>query len=212
MTAPPPDYTEQLKAIVAALNHPTTPSWLIAALSAILGLVSGIFVQTFSRMTNERIQRNRMRKALYTDLGGYFMFIYSTLANQGYSRDQQVVWQQEQFERRIKFSVEDFLKKQPEVYMTLLEYRAAEELYLWLHHTVDKTQTHCSNPDMFCQIFSEYVETGALAEKYFEKYGGKEHTAKLMAKVRESRELIEKVKKLAASGHIKVVDGFLEDQ
>jgi hypothetical protein len=51
-----------------------------------------------------------------------------------------------------------------------------------------------------------------LAEKCFEKYGGKDRAAKLMAKVRESRRLVEKLKKLAASGKINLVDGFLADQ
>jgi len=197
---------------VALNHHPTTPSWLVAVLSAILGMISTVLVQTVLRMANERLQRNRMRKVLYNNLGDYFMFVYSTLTNQGYSREKQLAWQQEQFEKRIKFSVEDFLKKQPDIYMHLPKYRAAEELYLWLHHTVDKTEMHCSNPDMFCQIFSEYVEAGYLAEKCFEKYGGKDHAAKLVAKVRESRELVEKLKKLAASGKINVVDGFLADQ
>jgi hypothetical protein len=149
MTPSPPDYTEQLKAIVVALNHPTTPSWLVAVLSAILGMISTVLVQTILRTANERLQRNRMRKVLYNNLGDYFMFVYSTLTNQGYSREQQLAWQQEQFEKRIKFSVEDFLNKQPDIYMQLPEYRVAEELYLWLHHTVNKTEMHCSNPDMF---------------------------------------------------------------
>jgi len=42
-----PNYSEQLKAIVAALNHPTTPAWAIAVLSAILGMIGGISPKRF---------------------------------------------------------------------------------------------------------------------------------------------------------------------
>lgn len=208
----PPDYTEQLKAIVAALNHPTTRAWLIALFSAILGMVGGISAQSVTLRLNDRFQRHKMRRVIYTDLGGYFMFMYSTLTHKGYSLEIKLAWQQEQFEKRIKFSDEDFLRRQPDVFMQLNEHRAAEELYLWLHHTVDKTKTGCSNPDMFCQIFSEYVADGFLPEKSFVKYGGKEQTAKLMAKVKEARATLETVKKLVEKGILKTVDGFQPDK
>jgi hypothetical protein len=162
-----PDYSEQLKAIVAALNHPTTPAWAIAVLSATLGMIGGIFAQTILLRVNDRYQRNRMRRVLYTDLGGY-LFMYSTLADQHCKGETKLAWQQDQFEKRIRFSGEDFLRRQPDIYMQLIEHRAAEELYLWLQHMVDKTKMGCSNPDMFCQIFSEYVADGFLPEKYFE--------------------------------------------
>jgi len=51
-----------------------------------------------------------------------------------------------------------------------------------------------------------------LAEKYFKKYGGSEQTAKLMAKVREARALLEKIKKAVEAGVIKTVDGFQSDK
>jgi hypothetical protein len=181
-------------------------------LSAILGMIGGIFAQTILLRLNERYQRDRMRRVLYIDLGGYFMFIYMTLTSEHYSGEKKLAWQQDQFEKRIKFSVDDFLKRQPDIYMQMPEHRAAEELYLWLHHTVDKTKTGCSNPDMFCQIFSEYAMDGVLPEKYLKRYGGKEQTAKLMAKVRESREILEGVKKLVEKGIIKTVDGFQSDK
>ena len=206
------DYTQQLNGIVAALNHPTTPAWAIAVLSAILGMIGGIFAQTVLLRVNDRYQRNRMRRVLYNDLGGYFMFMYSTLTDQHYKGETKLAWQQDQFEKRIRFSAEDFLKRQPDIYMQLGEHRAADELYLWLHHTVDKTKMGCSNPDMFCQIFSEYVAEGFLPEKYFKKYGGDDQTAKLMAKVREARAALENVKKLVEKGILKTVDGFLADR
>jgi hypothetical protein len=76
-----PDYSRQLDAIIAALNHPATPAWIIAVLSALLGMVGGIFAQVILLRVTDRHQRNRMRRVLYTDLGGYFMFIYSTLTD-----------------------------------------------------------------------------------------------------------------------------------
>jgi hypothetical protein len=206
------DYSQQLNAIVAALNHPTTPAWLIAVLSAILGMIGGIVAQTILLRVTERYQRNRMRRVLYTDLGGYFVFMYSTLTDKHYSGDTKLAWQQDQFEKRITFSGEDYLKKQPDIYMQLSEHRAAEELYRWLHNTVEKTKSGCSNPDMFCQIFSEYVAEGLLSEKCFKKYGSSEQTAKLMAKVSEARALLEIVKKGIATGAIKTVDGFQSDK
>ena len=201
----PPDYSEQLKAIVVALNHPTTPAWLIAVLSAILGMIGGIFAQAILLRVNDRYFRNRMKRVLYTDLGDYFMFIYSTLTDQNYSGDKKLAWQEDQFEKRIKFSGEDFLKKQPDIYMQLSEHRAAEELYLWLHHTVEKTKMGCSNSGMFCQIFSEYVVEGYLTEKCFKQYGGSARTAGLMVKVREARAEVKRVEKLVADGVIKTV-------
>jgi len=71
MVTTPPDYTAQLNQIVQALNHPTTPAWIIAALSAALGLISGIFAQLVLVRINDAYQRDRMRRVLYTDLGGY---------------------------------------------------------------------------------------------------------------------------------------------
>jgi hypothetical protein len=208
----PPDYSKQLDAIVAALNHPTTPAWAIAVLSALLGMLGGIFAQTILLRINDRYQRNRMRRVLYTDLGGYFMFVYSTLTDQHYAGDTKLAWQQDQFEKRITFSGEDFLRKQPDIFMQLSEHRAAEELYRWLHHTVEKTKSGCSNPDMFCQIFSEYVADGFLMEKCFKKYGGRDQTAKLLARVKEARELHEKINKAVAAGTIRTVDGFQSDK
>jgi hypothetical protein len=67
----PPDYSKQLDAIVAALNHSATPAWAIAVLSALLGMIGGIFAQTVLLRVTDRHQRNRMRRVLYTDLGGY---------------------------------------------------------------------------------------------------------------------------------------------
>ena len=208
----PPDYSKQLDAIVAALNHPTLPAWAIAALSALLGMIGGILAQTVLLRVTDRHHRNRMRRVLYTALGGYFMFIYSTLTDDHYSGDTKLAWQQDQFEKRITFSGEDYMRKQPDIYVQLSEHRAAEELYRWLHNTVDKTKSGCSNPDMFCQIFSEYVTDGFLPEKRFKEYGGSDHTAKLIAKVREARAKLENVKNLIAKGIIKTVDGFQTDK
>jgi hypothetical protein len=206
-----PDYSEQLKAIVVALNHSTTPAWLIAVFSALLGVMGGIVAQTILLRISDRYQRNRMKRVLYTDLVGYFLFIYSTLTDKHYTGEMKLKWQQQQFEQRINFSGEQYMQKQPDIYMQLGEHRAASELYLWLHHTVDKTLTSCSNPDMFCQIFSEYVAEGYLSEKCLKKYGGDEQAAKVMSKVKEARALLENIKKQVATGAIKVVDGFQED-
>lgn len=104
------------------------------------------------------------------------------------------------------------MRKQPDIYMQLSEHRAAEELYRWLHNTVKKTKSGCSNPDMFCQIFSEYVADGFLQEKFFRKYGGTDQTTSLMAKVREARERLEQLKKAVAAGVIRTVDGFQPDK
>jgi hypothetical protein len=212
MPVPSPDYTEQLKAIAVAVNHPTTPMWIPIVLSSFFGMVGGVLVQVFKRLLDERSQRNRMRKALYTDLGGYFIFVFSIFTDRHYSGVNKEKWQQEQFELRINFSIEDFLRKQADMYIQLPEYLAANELYVWLHSTVAKTENHVSNPGFYCQIFSEYVREGALAEKCFEKYCGKDYTARLMAKVLEVRKMEEQAKKAIVDGHLRVVDGFLVDQ
>ena len=211
ITEMPPDYTAQLKQIVQALNHPTTPAWIIAALSATLGLISGIFAQVILVRINDAYQRDRMRRVLYTDLGGYFMFMYSTLTSQHYKGETKLAWQQAQFEARIKFSVEDYVKARPDIYMQLSEHRAFGEVYLWLHHTVNKTNNGCSNPDMFCQIFSKYVDAGLLKEKYFVRYSATD-APKLMAKVKEARAVLENLERGVASGAIKTVDGFEADR
>jgi hypothetical protein len=140
------------------------------------------------------------------------MFIYSTLTDKHYSGDTKLAWQQGQFDKRITFSGEEYMRKQPDIYVQLSEHRAAEELYRWLHNTVDKTNSGCSNPDMFCQIFSEYVSDGFLPEKSFKKYGGNDYTTRLMAKVRENRTLVENINKAVAAGAIRTVDGFQSDE
>ena len=80
-----------------------------------------------------------------------------------------------------------------------------------LHNTVTKAKSGCSNPDMFCQIFSEYVADSFLKEKYFVKYSPTD-APKLMAKVKEARAILENIKRGVASGAFRTVDGFEADR
>ena len=45
-----PDYSQPLEEIVKALNRPSTPTWLIAIMSALLGFLASVLSQVFQHV------------------------------------------------------------------------------------------------------------------------------------------------------------------
>jgi hypothetical protein len=203
-----PDYSSQLNQIVTLLNRPVIPGWVIAALSAVLGMLGGLLGQIVLLRVNDRHQRYRMRRVLYTDLGGNFMMVYSTMMDNEFKGDEKARWQQLQFESSIKFDVENYLKQKPDVYMQLTEHYSANELYYWLHNIINRVNRNVSNPGMFCQIFAEYVVEGRFKEKYFRKFDGPEKAARMMTLVAEVNKQVAAVKEAVAEGKIKLKSEF----
>ena len=64
-----PDYTRQLNGIVAALNRPATPTWVIAVVSAMLGALLTIAVQLLIKRLDQRRAMDQMRRIVYGELG-----------------------------------------------------------------------------------------------------------------------------------------------
>jgi hypothetical protein len=64
-----PDYTQQLNGIVAALNRPATPTWVIAVVSAMLGALLTIAVQLLIKRLDQRRAMEQMRRIVYGELG-----------------------------------------------------------------------------------------------------------------------------------------------
>ena len=206
-----PDYSQELKAIAAALNHPATPAWIVAAFSASLGVIGGLLGQFVFLRINDAFQRFRMRRILYKDLGATFLMIYTTLIDQFYTGYRGTLWQQQQFAALLTFSVEDYLKQRPDVYMQLSEYKQSEELYRWLHNTAVNTPTGCSNPAMYCQLFADYVSNSSLKEKYFRKFFNEPQAETLIKYVAEAKKRTEDLAKDVAAGRVSTVDGFQSD-
>jgi len=132
-----PDYTKHLDEIVRALSRPATPAWLIAALSAVLGLVGALVGQALQMLATDAYRRSKMRRVLYTDLAETFFAVDAIESFPAMSQPQMFQRREQEFQRHLKFDGERHLKANQETYIQLPERLPAESIYGCFHRILD---------------------------------------------------------------------------
>src|SRR5262249_39168107 len=112
-----PDYTKQLDAIVAALNHPTTPAWRVAFISATLGFLAGLLSRFFDRFLVEWHERRVMRRVLYVDIANMFLAVEDIMSFKELQGSDLYQWQQEQLKAHLKFPGEAYSNGKQDIFM-----------------------------------------------------------------------------------------------
>jgi hypothetical protein len=126
-----PDYGQQLEEIVKALNRPSTPTWLIAVMSALLGFVASVLSQAFQHAYTEHRARRKMRMIIYSELGGMYsnlVMFYDRKITQPERQDLERRKKQLQ-ERFLKFEGEKYADENKDVFAQLQERSTISELY-----------------------------------------------------------------------------------
>jgi hypothetical protein len=182
------DYSEQLKAIVQALNRPATPGWLIAIIGAITGVVLSVLSQLLLRWFDRFTKRRDMQRMLYIDLVEMFWAVdWIGTRPEGTDETPETfrAWQKIQINSLLKFTAEEHAKRNPDIYMQLKERGAAEMIYRHLHQLVDEPNWLSTNLSFILTIFSSHLQEGFLSAKVLQRALGKERATKLMLKTAE---------------------------
>ena len=167
----PRDYSTQLNAIVAALNKPTIPVWLISMMSTALGIATTLVAPWFGDI----YQRFKLRRVAYLDLVDKFFFL-DTLFNKTMRDDvASRAWFSEEGPTHFTFSQHDYLKTKAELYMGLNEYPKVEVLY-GLFRRIDATGISLdTNVHQALSIFSVGIKEGWLQDSYLRRFLGDEY-------------------------------------
>src|SRR5208282_2336066 len=129
-----PDYTPQLQEIVKALNRPSasTPTWLIAILSGLLGFLASTLSQVFQRWYGEHRERVKMRMIIYSELGAMYSHLvhFHDLSYTHASEEEDMEWRKKQLEERfLKFEGEKYAQENKAVFIHLRERSTISEIY-----------------------------------------------------------------------------------
>jgi hypothetical protein len=178
-----PDYTEQLRQIAAALSRPGMPVWVVAVLSAFLGLVGGLLLRQLEQWLTDLRQRKQLRRILYVDLFRTFDLVERVLSDQSGNTN-------ENLKVHLKLLGDNKLRENLAAYMQLPEYATAESVYTFFHRALDPVTTLgfvvftnlFSDWAIARQVFAEAVTSGELRRKYFDKFIGKPAAERLTAK------------------------------
>ena len=126
-----PDYSHQLEEIVKALNRPSTPTWLIAIISAVLGFLASVLSQVFQHAYTDYRARRKMRIIIYSELGGMYSNLVRFYERKSTQPEQQdLEWRKNQLkERFLKFEGEKYADENKDVFIQLKERSTISELY-----------------------------------------------------------------------------------
>ena len=167
-----PDYSRQLDEIIKILNHPATPAWLIAAFSAVLGVVGGLVGQSLQLLATDAYRRYKMRRVLYLDLADMFLTVDSIMRFTELPDPDRWHWQEDQLRNSLLFRGEKYCLDNHEIYMQLPERLVGEALYSRFHRILDEEHSMNVNTDLALRMFANFVSQGGLKFKYFKRFLG----------------------------------------
>ncbi len=127
----PGGYSSQLEEIVRALNRPSTPTWLVAMVSALLGFLASVLGQMFQHWYSERRAHAKMRMIIYSELGSmYSHLVHFHNVKTHLPQEQDVQWRKKQLkERFLKFEGEKYAEENKDIFIQLKERSTISELY-----------------------------------------------------------------------------------
>jgi hypothetical protein len=180
-----PDYSHQLDAIARALSQPSTPAWLIAVLSALLGLIGGLLAQPLLLLIKEVFDRHRMRLVLYRELSDLFSIVDSVMSFKELPVSDLHRWQESQLRELMSFEGEKYLRQKPDLYMQLPERFAADACYRHLHRILDEISWLHVNTGLARAVFADAVVKHDLEPERLRYFLGEERANRVIRRARE---------------------------
>lgn len=190
-----PDYSNQLQEIAKALSRPTTPVWLVAAFSALLGVLGGLAGQSLMMVVTDTYRRHKLRRVLYLDLADMFWAVDTIMAFAEMPDQNRWQWQEEQLRRMLVFRGEKYCRDNQEIYIQLPERLAAETLYQRFHDIVDDMHSMQINTGLALRKFADAVHSGSLIPKHFRRFLGSQRATSLLRAVDEYHKRSEELRR-----------------
>jgi hypothetical protein len=198
-----PDYTWQLNQIVQALNRPAMPTWLIAVLSASLGVFGGMMGKFFETWLQGVNQRRAMRRVLYKDIAYSFGPMSVIMAPREYEVHDAYTWRREQLKAQIRFTGEDYIASHREVFFQLDEHPAFTQLYLSLHQVLDSPKEMHVNAGRSMWLLGRYLYNNELRAPEFLKHLGDTPGSEFVRSfIDQYKESLEKVRQMEEDGNV----------
>ncbi len=169
------DYTPQLQEIAKALNRPSTPTWLIAILSGLVGFLASVFSQVFQHWYAERRERNKMRMIIYSEIGAmYSHLVHFHDLGKGYeSEEEDIAWRKKQLkERFLKFEGEKYAEDNKAVFIQLKERSTIDEIYSAIREVFGPEEEYgfFLNSGLAIEILEDCVRLNYLPRTYVKRY------------------------------------------
>jgi hypothetical protein len=170
----PIDYTPQLEQIVKALNRPSTPTWLIAIMSAFLGFLVSIFTQVFQHWYSEHRARKKIRMIIYSELGAMYSSLFHFHNLQTHPPEQEdIEWRKKQLkERFLKFEGEKYAEDHKDVFIQIKERSTITQLYSAIREVFGPEEDYgfFINSGLAIEIIEDDVRLNNLPSKFVRHY------------------------------------------
>ncbi|MGA2672641.1 MAG: hypothetical protein ABSE99_05375 [Terracidiphilus sp.] len=170
----PGDYGPQLEEIAKALNRPSIPTWLIAALSAFLGFLLSILNQIFQQWYSEQRALRTMRKIIYSEIGSMYsnlLHFYNLKTNS--PEDKDIEWRKKQLrERFLKFEGEKYAEDNKEVFFQMEERSTINDLYSAIHDVFGPEEEYgfFINAGLAIEVIEDCVMSHDLPFRFVKRY------------------------------------------
>jgi hypothetical protein len=170
-----PDYTPRLTEIAKALNRPSTPTWLIAILSGLLGFLASVLGQVFQHWYAEHRSRKKMRMIIYSEIGSmYSHLVHFHDLRSGYKPEQEdIEWRKKQLrERFLKFEGEKYAEENKTVFIQLKERSTISEIYSAIREVFGPEEEYgfFLNSGLAIEILEDCVRLNYLPSSYVKRY------------------------------------------
>jgi hypothetical protein len=169
-----PDYSQILQQIARALNRPSTPTWLIAIMSALLGFLASALSQLFQHWYAELRACNKMRMIIYSEIGAmYSNLVHFHNLKTGQPESQDIEWRKKQLrERFLKFEGEKYADDHKDVFFQLKERPTINELYSAIHEVFGPEEEYgfFLNSGLAIEIIEDCVRLRDLPRKFVKRY------------------------------------------
>jgi hypothetical protein len=170
----PGDYSSQLDQIIKALNHSSTPSWVIAMLSAFLGFLASLVNQVFQQRYGEQRSRNKMRRIIYAEIGANYSRLVHFHDLKGSTSDtKDIEWKKRQLkERFLKFEGETYAEDKKDVLFQLPERSSIRLIYDSIHDVLGPEDEYGFeiNSGLAIEIIEDSIRLKDLPAKFAQRY------------------------------------------
>jgi len=170
----PSEYGQQLDQIIKALSRPSTPTWLVAILSAFLGFVASSASQIFQHWYGERRACKKMRMIIYSEIGAMYSSLvhFYNLKTREPERDD-IEWRKKQLrERFLKFEGEKYAQDNKAVFIQLRERSTISELYGAILEVFGPEEEYgfFINAGLAIEIIEDCVRLDDLPDRFVKRY------------------------------------------
>ncbi len=180
---PAGDYTKQLEEIARALNRPSTPVWLVAIFSAVLGVIGGLVGQSLMMIATDAYRRYKLRRVLYLDMADLFFAVDSIVEFKEIDDAHRYQWQEQELATHLTFRGEKYVRDNQEIYVQTGERLVADMLYLRFHKILDEKNSMAVNTNLALRITANTVTEGTLQKKYFKRFLRPKSYERLMQRI-----------------------------